>query len=822
MSFLAFEYTSAQMLVAAILAFVLLVAVAAWFYRSASAEEAKPAPGLPTSAPKPTVNTPKTFIPVVRPPSRPAGRPATAPSAATAPISNGEVRATPRPTPAEPVTPPKSRPPSLALSAAVDTAPSGAPVLVVKARGYFPEVSGRSLVFALDFVLAGDPAAKVRRRDADGCPLGDLSCRTALAADASGQEWQELLSVPVDELSLPKSGTHLVRVDCSALLTDMPQPQGGALPSDAMVCAASAELALSQEGMGYQDLERWLLSRESALVIVAGCASSASPDREAHREIVLNWIMAECATLPLSQDERKSLIGSLLARFGSCQLGVKPSAVGCEALASSMDAVDPLRDSLGDVFAKLALATNESVEPLDRIDHACHWLKLNSPPACASVRRRINLRTPPGKPPDAPTSAPAQPAPTPHPTQAAPASPTPQATPTPRPTQAGQPSTPIKPAPTSATTLPVVPFAVTLKLIGQMESAKGFRVYVSGDLPAAASPDVQVVVSVLDTYDDAKRAFMVLPDDIDVVAQVLLPKTVFPRTQYDARAPRQVAEILFAECAYPRSGERTLRVACAAYAVGQGGTLSHLRSAETSASVKIPGAGYVLQQKRRRVRRGVVLKLALAAVSFAGTVSLAQKSAVKDWIDAEAAKINDKGEARQTVNYLTKILLKSAPVTHAELLALAAELAGRQDVRLSAQAVQLVETLISTKPSSEPVVRPYLEKISQELGLTSVAPTVPAKPKARPAKPKAKPAAVPRPSANPSVRRALVLNRKLGRTVPDWSSMTPEAKVAHVKSVLLLLQAQMSSRSGLADRNSLQEKIDDHAQLVVLIRVGSA
>jgi hypothetical protein len=52
--------------------------------------------------------------------------------------------------------------------------------------------------------------------------------------------------------------------------------------------------------------------------------------------------------------------------------------------------------------------------------------------------------------------------------------------------------------------------------------------------------------------------------------------------------------------------------------------------------------------------------------------------------------------------------------------------------------------------------------------------------------------------------------------------MTPAAKVAHVKSALLLLQAQMSSRSGLAERNSLQEKIDDHAQLVVLIRVGSA
>jgi hypothetical protein len=228
----------------------------------------------------------------------------------------------------------------------------------------------------------------------------------------------------------------------------------------------------------------------------------------------------------------------------------------------------------------------------------------------------------------------------------------------------------------------------------------------------------------------------------------------------------------------------------------------------------------VLQQKRRRLRRGLVLKLALAAVSFAGPVSLAQKSAVKDWIDAEAAKINDKGEARQTVNYLTKLLLKSASVTHAELLALAAEVAGRQDMRLSAQAVQLVETLISTKPSSEPVLRPYLEKISQELGLASVAPTVPARTKARPAKPKAKPAAVPRPSANPSVRRALLLNRKLRRTVPAWSSMTPEAKVAHVKSVLLLLQAQMSSRSGLADRNSLQEKIDDHAQLVVLIREG--
>jgi len=793
MSFLALEYTSTQMLVAGVLAFILLLAVATWFYRSSAVEEAdQPSPLSPAPAPKPAVTAPKTFIPVVRPPKRPAGRSA---SAAVAPVSYAEVLGEPKPKPAEPVIIPESRPPFLVLSAAVDSVASGASVLVVKAKGCYPKVSGRSLVFTLDFVLADDPAARVKRRDANGFSLGELSSRMALAPEQSGEEWQELLSVPTDELSLPKSGTHLIRVDCAALLTDMPQPQGGVMPADAMVCTTSAEISLSQDGMGYQDLERWLVSREAALVIIAGCASSDSPDREAHREIVLSWITAECATLSLSPDERKAHVGSLLARFGSCQLGVQPSAVGCESLASSMEVGDPLRDSLGDVFAKLALATNESVEPLNRIDHACHWLKLNSPPACASVRRRIKLRPTPGTPPAAPTPSPAQ------------VSPPPAAS---------------RPAPSSTPSVPVVPFAVTLKLVGQLESAKGFRVYVSGDLPDAASPDVQVVVSVLDTYDDAKRAFMVLPDDIDVVGQVLLPKTVFPRAQYDVGAPRQVAEILFAECAYPRSGERTLRVACAAYAVGQGGALSHLRSAETSASVKIPGTGYVLQQKRRRVRRGLVLKLALAAVSFAGPVSLAQKSAVKDWIDAEAAKINDKGEARQTVNYLTKILLKAAPVTHAELIALAAELAGRQDVGLSAQAVQLVETLISTKPGSDVVVRPYLEKVRQELGLTPAAPTAPARPKARPAKPKAKPAAAPRPSADPSVRRALLLNRKLGRTVPDWSSMTPAAKVAHVKSALLLLQAQMSSRSGLAERNSLQEKIDDHAQLVVLIRVGSA
>ena len=52
--------------------------------------------------------------------------------------------------------------------------------------------------------------------------------------------------------------------------------------------------------------------------------------------------------------------------------------------------------------------------------------------------------------------------------------------------------------------------------------------------------------------------------------------------------------------------------------------------------------------------------------------------------------------------------------------------------------------------------------------------------------------------------------------------MTPEAKVTHLKEALLLFHSQMSSRSGLAARHSLQQEIDAHAQLLVLIRVGSA
>lgn len=795
---LAMELTSVQMLATAVAAFVVLVVIAVWFYRSASTEDEQ----RPVAAAKKPPASARPFIPVVRPPPKNVNRPKS-PPAPTGSYGGADVVREGSPgRPQVASAQQRQSPPALDLSAEFSAGSQGEAKLVIKARRNFPHPNGRDLAFDLNFVLADKPTVQVRKRYPVGGMDLALSYRLIPLPRPADQEWFLLLNLSPREFLFPKAGQYLVRIDCSAVISDTAAIKGGSTHAVPVLCSASAEVTLTQEGMGYEDLDKWLAAREAALGVIAGCAAVASPEREGHREIILRWISSECATLELSLETRKSFVGSLLACLGSCQMGEMPTAEGCAALVASVGPTDPLLASLGEVFGELAGATTRSVDPLNRIEHACHWLKIPIPAACGQVWRRAGGNSAPVGP--AASATPIKPVP-----------PTPQLV-------KPKPQPPVTPTPVVATSGSGVPFAVSLKLIGAGESAKGFRVFVSGDLPAATSPDVQVAVSVVDKDDDAKRAFLVLPDDIDVVSQVLLPKTVFPQAQYDARAPRQVAEILFADCAYPRSGERSLRVVCAAYSVGLGGALSHLRSAETSCSVKVPGVGYVLQQKRRRVQRGLTLELALATVAFAGPVSMAQKSVAKDWIEVEAAKINDKVEARLTVNYLTKALLKASLVTHAELIALAIELAGRGNRHLSAQAVLLAEKLIAVKASTELVVRPYLEKIRHELGLPPVSTSVPSVPTARPSKPKVKPVSLGRPSTSPAIRKALLLNRKLGRAVAGWSAMIPEAKVTHLKEALLLFHAQMSSRSGLAARHSLQQEIDAHAQLVVLIRVGSA
>lgn len=795
---LAMELTSVQMLATAVAAFVVLVVIAVWFYRSASTEDEQ----RPVAAAKKPPASARPFIPVVRPPPKNVNRPKS-PPAPTGSYGGADVVREGSPGRLQVASAQqRESPPALDLSAEFSSGSQGEAKLVIKARRNFPHPNGRDLAFDLNFVLADKPTVQVRKRYPVGGMDQALSYRLIPLPRPADQEWFLLLNLSPGDVLFPKAGQYLVRIDCSAVISDTAAIKGGSTHAVPVLCSASAEVTLTQDGMGYEDFDKWLATREAALGVIAGCAAVASPEREGHREIILRWISSECATLELSLEARKSFVGSLLARLGSCQMGEMPTAEGCAALVASVGTTDPLLASLGEVFGELAGATTRSVDPLNRIEHACHWLKIPIPAACGQVWRRAGGNSAPVGPEASAT--PIKPVPS-----------------TPQPVKP-KPQPPVTPTPVVATPGSGVPFAVSVKLIGAGESPKGFRVFVSGDLPAATSPEVQVAVSVVDKDDDAKRAFLVLPDDIDVVSQVLLPKTVFPLAQYDARAPRQVAEILFADCAYPRSGERSLRVVCAAYSFGLGGALSHLRSAETSYSVKVPGVGYVLQQKRRRVQRGLTLELALATVAFAGPVSLAQKSVVKDWIEGEAAKINDKAEARLTVNYLTKALLKASLVTHAELIALAIELAGRGNRHLSAQAVLLAEKLIAVKASTEPVVRPYLEKIRHELGLPPLSTSVPIMPTSRPSKPKAKPVSMARPSTSPAIRKALLLNRKLGRAVPGWSTMIPEAKVTHLKEALLLFHSQMSSRSGLAARHSLQQEIDAHAQLVVLIRVGSA
>jgi hypothetical protein len=796
---LAMELTSVQMLAAAVAGFVVLVAFAVWFYRSVSAEDEQ----KPVAPAKKTPASARPFIPVVRPPKN-VHRPKS-PPAASGSFGGADIVREGSPAPPQVAsTPQRQSPPTLDLSAEFSAGSQGEAKLIIKARRNFPHPNGRDLAFDLNFVLADKPTVQVRKR----YPLGGmdlaLSYRLIPLPRPADQEWFLLLNLSPREILFPKAGQYLVRIDCSAVISDTAAIKGGSTHAVPVLCSASAEVTLTQEGMGYEDLDKWLAAREAALGVIAGCAAVASPEREGHREIILRWISSECATLEISLETRKSFVGSLLACLGSCQMGEMPTAEGCAALVASVGSTDPLLASLGEVFGELAGATTRSVDPLNRIEHACHWLKIPIPAACGQVWRRAGGN-----------AAPVGPA-----TSATPIKPVPP--PTPQPVKP-RPQPPVTPTPVVATPGSGVPFAVSVKLIGAGESAQGFRVFVSGDLPTATSPDVQVAVSVVDKDDDAKRAFLTLPDDIDVIGQVLLPKTVFPHAQYDARAPRQVAEILFADCAYPRSGERTLRVIGAAYAVAPDGSLTHLCSTEISAPIKLPGVGYVLQQKRRRIQRGLALQLALATVGFAGPVALAQKSLVKDWIDAEAAKINDQEEARLTVNYLTKILLKADPVTHAELIALAIELAGRGNRSLSGQAIQLAEKLLGVKAGSESIVAPYLVKVRQELGLPVKAGASPVN---RPIKspppkaPKASPPAPSRPSASPAVRRALTLNRKLGRSVPGWSAMKPEGKVAHLREELWLNSSRMASKNGLSERHELQLQINDLAELVVLIRNG--
>ena len=778
------------MLTAAVGIFVVLIAIALWFYRTASTEgEQKLVPAAKT---KPLA--PRPFIPVVRPPTKNISRTVTTMKPGC-PEDRDIVREA---TPSRTSTVISNRPlPALRLEASV-VAVQAQPMLVVKAHGIFPRPEGWGLVFELNFVLPHNPTAKVKRRDPRGRDPVSMCCRIPSQAEAFRQEWFELLNVPVDEFFFARAGAQEVRLDCSAVLTDAPEAVSVTMQTGAVLCTSSVIVRLSPDGLGYEDLEEWMSMRKSALCIIAGCVSASSPECEAHRDVILKWISSECASQALPSASRTSYEISLLGRLGSCQFDVMPSTVSCEALASLLGSAEPLRNSLHALFDSLAAATVASLEPLNRFEQACRLLKISVPKSCDLVRQRIIAGLVVASPlPVTIAARSVQPLPTAIPS----------------------------PAQIASTEVIGLPFTVSLKLVGTVESAKGLRVYVSGDLPAAASSDVQITISITDKDDDAKRAFLSLPDDIDVVGQVLLPKTIFSRSQYDPRAPRQVAEILFDDCAYPRSGERTLRVACAAYSVGQDSALSHLCSAETAGTVKIPGVGYVLQQKRRRVQRGLVLDLVLATVSFSGPVSLPQKSVVKDWIAAEASKINDKNEVQLTINHLTKVLLKASTVTHAELIALALELAGRRKPQLSKEAVQLAERLVAAKPGTAIVTEPYLVKIRQELGLSAKkgsASCTPAFRLDKPKVPKGKSPGLSPAISSPAVRTAIALNRKLGRTVVGWSAMRPEAKVAHLRQELLLSSSRMGSKQGLSERNKLQQLINDLAELVVLIRRGQA
>jgi hypothetical protein len=241
-------------------------------------------------------------------------------------------------------------------------------------------------------------------------------------------------------------------------------------------------------------------------------------------------------------------------------------------------------------------------------------------------------------------------------------------------------------------------------------------------------------------------------------------------------------------------------------------------------------------RKRRRSLRGLALELALAA-GTGGAVTLAQKTIAKDWIVTQASTVADPDERKLTVNYLTKILLGASGMSQAEVVALALRLNGYRQVRYSQETVRLAELLAAAKPATKFKVLASLGKLRKELGLPAApsavkptAPTVqpmktvaraaPAKP-VKPVTPKATPRTPP-PQLNPRQLRARDLNRKLGRSVAGWKTMSVVRKIAHLKSEMMAKTNRMPACKGLADRHVLQEEITDLSELVVLLRAGKA
>lgn len=787
---------SVQMLMFGVCGFVALIVLAVWFYRRASGGE--------DSASLPEVKVPEPrkphFIPVVVP-ARPRQ---SVPEHRPAPKAGGSLTAFDAWTPIPRTHPP--RPPSVVtdssppLSTAESTQPpasrhfllvadvrqsdDGMPALHVRCRGLFTDIPKGGMFFEVVFKFADDEAAQLRTCTRLGAGWIPLRLRRMYDEPLGKDEWFELGSISLRDLIGPCSGTHLVQAKCSAYACDPGVELADAMPDSEPLCSVAAGVNIPFIGLGYDDFAVWLVRREKALAIATSCASDEAHLQNAHAEAVRSWIADQCSSLDAHPEIRKTAKSRLLARLDASYFGSGTTFDECDQFARLASKDGLLLDSICDLFSTFGQAEGLGAYAIERICNACLWFGRPCPDTIEQARARLSAGTPPALRAEEPVAVPAKGAPS-----------------------AG------------------FPFAVSLALIGPAGSATGFRVMVSGDLPVrtSSSDDLCFTVSVSDADERVALPFFVPSADVDGLNEVIKPTLTIARNKYDPSAPRQVAEVIFNECSFPRHGERNIQVSCVGYSVDGAGGLTRLCYGDASGSVRISGTGYVTLRKRRRSLRGLMLELALAS-GTAGSVTLDQKTIAKDWISLQVAGIADPDERKQTVNYLTKALLSAASMSAAETVALAARLAGYRQAKYSEESVRLARMLAEAKPLTLPRVLPVIEKIRKELGLPpSAAPSRPSPPRparqvSPPVRLKTKPVRVPRAKLNPRQLRAKALERKLSRTVSGWKDMSSSKKVAYLRSEILGKSARMAGLKGLAERNSLQAQITDMSELVVMIR----
>lgn len=805
-------FTSAHLLILGLLGFAILASLAFWFYRESSKSEGDDAfskqksadlkkahfipvvnpgkvrtpPPLPTSGsrvvvPVETVRKPAPPVSVQVPPTAPILPPtlsAVSPATASDPVLE-------EPAPLPPVSP------IFQIDTEVRPDGEGEPSLILRCQGAFADVPVGTIFFEIQFKYAEHDGAQLRICPRPGAGWRPLKLRHVFDRAIGTGEWFELGSVSLRDLSGPVSGSQLIQAVCNAYLCEVGFDPDEATPDSEPYHRAKAYVFVELDGLGYQEVAQWLSVNEKFLSVVAACASDEADHRDLHRVAILDWISFECQSLPAHPEFKRSCEIRLQALLDSSHLGVGTSATACHELMACLQGESRHNWSLSALFERLGKVRGLSPYALERIAQACLWLGISCP---VEVESAIALAASQSQVvPDVQEPSP----------------------------------TPVKPP-----SPPVRPFAVTLSLLGAPESAIGFQVMVSGDLPVRTSSTDSLYFSVTVSDADARTSwpFLFPAADVDGLHDSLKPSATVARDHYDPSAPRKVAEILFKDCAFPRNGERTIQVSCVGYSVDANGSLTRLCYADTEGTLKIQGTGYVTLRKRRRSLRGLTLQLALAA-GTGDSVTLAQKTIAKDWIAAQAATVADPDERKLTVNSLTKILLGAARMSQAEMVALALKLSSHRQLRYSQESVRLAEMLVEAKPATKAKQQSVVAKIRKELGLQAVSGQ--SRPVAAGSSRRIVPPSAPVPvvktpppratlKLNPRQVRARNLEKKLGRSMKGWKAFSTARKVEHLKVQILAKSAKMPSCKGLADRHVLQQEIDDMSELVVMIRSGSS